>query len=30
VDNIVKAQTLLSWGVLGLLIAMFSRLFKKD
>ena len=30
VDNIVKAQTLLSWGVLGLLIAMLSGLIRKD
>ena len=30
VDKIVRAQTLLSWGVLGLLIAMLSGLIKKD
>jgi len=30
VDKIVKAQTLLSWGALGLLIAMLSGLIKKD
>jgi hypothetical protein len=30
VDAIVRAQTLLSWGALGLLLAMLSGLIKKD
>jgi len=30
VDKIVRAQTLLSWGVLGLLLAMLSGLVKKE
>jgi hypothetical protein len=30
VDRIVRAQTLLSWGVLGLLLAMLPGLIKKD
>ncbi len=30
VDKIVRAQTLLSWGALGLLLAMLSGLIKKD
>ncbi len=30
VDRIVRAQTLLSWGALGLLIVMLSGLIKKD
>ena len=30
VDKIVRVQTMLSWGVLGLLLAMLSGLIKKD
>ena len=29
-DSIVRAQTLLSWAVLGLLVSMISGLIKKD